>query len=336
MEYLELKNVDFKENLGKAVLVKGMCSSVRFSEQKDGKLYATVELVQGSSKIEAKVFGIARAEDFKMTTGKVYGCRVNVNEYPPNSGKPSCAIYNYDELEDDAGNYVPVCDGYVESWNRIVKTLNAFDGDYARIARYLIGKYADKFKVNSAATSMHHAGIGGLVVHTCEVMELCHRIATYAMENMGLSNDIDMELLTCAAALHDIGKIVEIETNELGVSKYSAESSFQSHITIGVKMIYEAVYMLNMMNESPERWADIKRKVDYLTHCVYAHHGKLEWGSPVRAALPEADILFRADEISASLHRFSKFLKDTEEGESTTFTSHGEKLNYLKKVSNKQ
>ena len=45
-------------------------------------------------------------------------------------------------------------------------------------------------------------------------------------------------------------------------------------------------------------------------HCILAHHGELEYGSPKVPALIEATALSFADDTDAKLRRFSDILTD--------------------------
>ena len=62
--------------------------------------------------------------------------------------------------------------------------------------------------------------------------------------------------------------------------------SSSGHIVIGVEMVDEAV---RSIPEFPVRLAN------ELKHCIIAHHGELEYGSPKKPALAEALALNLAD-----------------------------------------
>ena len=49
-----------------------------------------------------------------------------------------------------------------------------------------------------------------------------------------------------------------------------------------------------------------------LKHCVIAHHGELEYGSPKKPALAEAVALHYADATDAKLETLTELLKDKE------------------------
>ena len=57
-----------------------------------------------------------------------------------------------------------------------------------------------------------------------------------------------------------------------------------------------------------------KRLASELQHCILAHHGELEYGSPKKPALPEALALNLADNTDAKLETMKELLKGAEEG----------------------
>ena len=53
-----------------------------------------------------------------------------------------------------------------------------------------------------------------------------------------------------------------------------------------------------------------------LKHCILAHHGELEYGSPKKPALIEAVALSFADNIDAKLETFTELLANVPENNS--------------------
>ena len=49
-----------------------------------------------------------------------------------------------------------------------------------------------------------------------------------------------------------------------------------------------------------------------LRHCILAHHGELEFGSPKKPALVEAVALYLADNTDAKLETMRELLKGTQ------------------------
>ena len=95
---------------------------------------------------------------------------------------------------------------------------------------------------------------------------------------------------------------------------------------------------INIMDEdgnilgqkSDETVEEEKEAVELLKHCLAAHHGKLEFGSPITASVPEAVILNIADNLSAEMFRYNKNLKTVNPGEYATQWINGALNKYYK------
>ena len=146
------------------------------------------------------------------------------------------------------------------------------------------------FKAHSAAKTIHHGFIGGLLQHTLAVCDLC---AFYCTRYPKLDHD----LLICAALCHDIGKIREL--SEFPSNEYTDEGQLLGHIVMGVEMIDEKIAQIKGFPQV---------KANLLKHCILAHHGEFEYGSPKKPAIIEAVALNFADNTDAKLEAFTEAL----------------------------
>ncbi|MCR4691802.1 MAG: HD domain-containing protein [Lachnospiraceae bacterium] len=151
------------------------------------------------------------------------------------------------------------------------------------------------FCFSSAAKSVHHSFVGGLLEHTLSVTKLCDY---YCSAYPALNRD----LLLAAAMLHDIGKIREITA--FPENDYSDEGNLLGHIVMGVEMISEKAGSIE--NLSPVTLNELK-------HCILAHHGEFEFGSPKKPALMEAMALHMADNTDAKMETFTELFEQTAE-----------------------
>ena len=151
--------------------------------------------------------------------------------------------------------------------------------------------FVKKFCFHSAAKSVHHGFVGGLLEHTLSVMKLCD---FYTKSYPALNRD----LLLTAALFHDIGKVQELSA--FPENDYTDGGQLLGHIVIGVEMVSDAVRSIPGF---PETLAN------ELKHCIVAHHGELEYGSPKKPALLEALALNFADNTDAKLETFKEALK---------------------------
>ena len=132
--------------------------------------------------------------------------------------------------------------------------------------------------------------VGGLLEHTLSVVKLCDYYAGYYP-------GINRDLLLTAAMFHDIGK-----TKELSVfpeNDYTDDGQLLGHIIIGTEMVGERIRTIPGF---PEKLAT------ELKHCILAHHGELEYGSPKKPALLEALALNFADNTDAKMETMLEIL----------------------------
>ena len=109
------------------------------------------------------------------------------------------------------------------------------------------------------------------------------------------------DLLVTAAIFHDIGKVDEL--SNFPENDYTDEGQLIGHIVMGTMMISERIktidgFPVTLANE--------------LKHCILAHHGELEYGSPKKPALIEALALAHADNMDAKLQTFTEIIKANE------------------------
>ena len=150
--------------------------------------------------------------------------------------------------------------------------------------------FAKNFKFHSAAKSVHHGFVGGLLEHTLGVTKNCDYFAqAYPM--------LDRDLLITAAIFHDIGKLSELSA--FPRNDYTDEGQLLGHIMIGAQMVSDRIRTIAGVPETKAR---------ELLHCILSHHGELEYGSPKKPALMEALALSFADNVDAKLETMKEAL----------------------------
>lgn len=156
-------------------------------------------------------------------------------------------------------------------------------------------EFTENFKKHSAAKSVHHGFIGGLLEHSLSVAKVCDFFA----KNYPVLN---RDLLISAAMLHDIGKIKELSGFPL--NDYTDEGNLLGHIMMGTEMVADKIRMI-------EGFPAVKN--NQMKHCILSHHGELEFGSPKKPALIEAVALSFADNMDAKMETFREALEANNE-----------------------
>ena len=143
--------------------------------------------------------------------------------------------------------------------------------------------FAKAFQFHSAAKSVHHGFVGGLLEHTLSVAKMCDYYSSCYPQ-------LNRDLLLTAAIFHDIGKTKEL--SRFPENDYTDDGQLLGHIIIGTEMVGKGIRAIPGF---PEVLA-----VE-LKHCILAHHGELEYGSPKKPALLEALALNFADNTDAKM-----------------------------------
>ena len=159
-------------------------------------------------------------------------------------------------------------------------------------------EFVKAFKTSSAAKSVHHGFIGGLCEHTLGVTQLCHFYCKcYPL--------LKRDLLVSVALLHDIGKVRELSA--FPRNDYTEEGQLIGHIVIGCEMINEKIKEIEGF--PPVLATEVR-------HCILAHHGEYEFGSPKKPAIIEAAALNFADNTDAKMEIFKEAILGTTVGDS--------------------
>lgn len=324
MEYMHVGIIDFAHNVNERVFGIFLAQDVDVRVQNDGKTkYITLTMVDKDFKINAKRFGASEEEIEKMKNGGVYYAAIDVKPYKKDPSGYSCILYNFDVFDESPANFVQWADGMQEAFKVIESTLAVLSQSiYGPLINNLIQQNWQKISVWAAATGLHHNMPGGLMVHTSEVIRQAEVTADLWNKIYG-EKFINKDLLLSAALLHDIAKVKELNVDTTnGSVEYSTKSALETHITMCVSMIEIESYKLGLGYEvegkTPEQVSKEQEALALLKHCILAHHGQKQYGSPIDMNCPEAYILNSADCISAEMFRYNKNFKSMGAGTSSS------------------
>lgn len=278
-----------------------LCKQKQTAMTKAGKPYESLILQDKTGTLDAKIWdpssqGIEDCDalDYVCVMGDVTSFqgtlqlnikrlrKVSEGEYDPKDYLP-VSEYDTDEMYAQLQNYVKsLTNPYLK---QLAAGLFLEDEDFAK-----------RFKFHSAAKSVHHGFVGGLLEHTLSVTKLCDYFAKqYSILNR--------DLLICAALFHDIGKLEELST--FPENDYTDEGQLLGHIAMGMEIIGMRIRMIDGF---PRKLAN------ELKHCILAHHGELEYGSPKKPALAEAVALNFADNLDAKMETMKELFAKVPEG----------------------
>ncbi len=274
-----------------------LCKTKRSAETRNGKPYDNLVLQDKTGTLDGKVWdpnsgGIADYDEMDFI--EVFGEVISYNNAMQLNIKQLRKAY---EDEYNPADYMPTSEKNVDGmYNELLSYVRQVENKYLRqlLEYYFVNDEAfiKSFKAHSAAKSVHHSFSGGLLEHTLSIVKLCeYYVNAYPLLNR--------DLLYTAAIFHDIGKTKEL--SRFPENDYTDDGQLLGHIVIGVEMISEGVRHIEGF---PAKIAS------ELKHCVVAHHGELEFGSPKKPALAEAVALHYADATDAKLQTLTEIFKD--------------------------
>ncbi len=272
------------------------CRQKQSLTTKAGKPYDSLLLQDKTGTVDAKIWDVGsqgifdfEAMDYVHIVGEVVSFQGNL-QLNIKSVRP------VPEEQCDPKEYMPCSDKDIEQmYGELMRFMGSIKNSYLKQLTDLFfvksEKIAGAFKKHSAAKNVHHSFIGGLLEHTLAVVRLCD---FYCMHYPLLNRD----LLLTAAALHDIGKLKEL--SGFPENNYTDPGQLLGHIVMGSEWVNDAARQIPGF---PEK---IRHE---LQHCILAHHGELEYGSPKKPALPEAVALNYADNTDAKLQTLTEIFK---------------------------
>ncbi len=265
-----------------------LCKSKQISLTKAGKEYGSLVLQDKTGTVDAKIWDLASPGVGNFEAMDYICVDADVTVFMGSNQLNVKRVRKADAREYVPADYLPVSKKDIgQMYQELLKLIDSIRNPWLKklVDSYFVedGAFAKAFQFHSAAKTVHHGFVGGLLEHTLSVARMCDYFASaYPLVNR--------DLLLTAAVFHDIGK-----TKELSVfpeNDYTDDGQLLGHIIIGTEMVGERIRTIPGF---PDRLAA------ELKHCILAHHGELEYGSPKKPALLEAMALNFADNADAKM-----------------------------------
>ncbi|MFG6332436.1 MAG: HD domain-containing protein [Lachnospiraceae bacterium] len=273
-----------------------LCKSRQTALTKAGKTYENVILQDKTGTVDAKIWD-PNSRGIEAFEGLDYVDIVaDVTSFQGQLQLNVKRVRKAQEGEFDPADYLPVSGKEIGSmYAELLGFVDRVENPYLQQLLKSIfvedKAFVKAFQFSSAAKSVHHGFVGGLLEHTLSVTKLCeYYIQSYPMLNA--------DLLYTAAMCHDIGKVHEL--SPFPENDYTDVGQLLGHIMIGAEMVGARIREIRGF---PTRLAN------ELKHCILAHHGELEYGSPKKPALLEAVALNFADNTDAHMQTMMEALK---------------------------
>ena len=275
-----------------------LCKQKTTAMTKTGKEYENVILQDKTGQLDAKIWdpGSMGIDDFDaLDYVEVNGDITVFNNQIQLSIKRARKV-SEDSVE--PANYLPCTDKNMdEMMTELLKFIASVNNPYYKQVLSALfvenREFVEEFKKHSAAKSVHHGFIGGLLEHTLSVTRLCE----FYTKQYDLLN---RNLLITAAICHDIGKVYEL--SDFPANDYTDAGQLLGHIVMGSEMISKVIATIPGFPQ---------KQANELKHCILSHHGELEYGSPKKPALIEAVALHFADNTDAKMETMKELLSSS-------------------------
>ncbi|MEO0162768.1 MAG: HD domain-containing protein [candidate division WOR-3 bacterium] len=280
---------------GQLVKEKFLLTKKILREKKDGGFFTQIELSDRTGSMEGVAWDNVSDELKNIASGDFVFVTGSVGEYNERLRIVVNSIAKISEEDVEAEDFLPVVEENVEEvFAEIKLMLEQITNPYLQnlIQQFLNDEqFITHFKKAPAAKRAHHAEIGGLAVHTRNVMKL-------GIKTCEIFKFLNHDLVIAGSFLHDIGKIYEYAYNKK--IDHTKNGRMLGHIIIGYEMITEKIARIPKFPE------ELRLK---LLHMVVSHHGELEYGSPILPVFPEALALHFLDNLDSKLEMMHEEIK---------------------------
>ena len=169
-----------------------------------------------------------------------------------------------------------------------------------RLHYEMLRRYGEYVRRIPAAKSVHHSFVGGLLMHTANMVKsACFYADLYP-------DTLDRSLLIAGTLLHDFCKCEEFVTSPLGlVTDYSVKGQLLGHLVMGAEAVDQIAGLLQIPEE----------KSVLLQHMILSHHGEPEFGAAVRPMCAESELLSYLDMIDSRMEIYAETMAQTPAGE---------------------
>ncbi len=264
------------------------------AHKKDGNPYMNVVLADRSGQIKGVAWDNVERMAAGVSSGDFVRVGGSVSEY---RGAPQLVVRTMSAVDPagvDAADFVPATDLDIDQlFERLLNLTRSIQTPWIKALFedfWSDPGFVASFKRAPAAKMMHHAYIGGLLVHCLSMAVLADKLA-------GHYSGVDRDLLIAGAILHDVGKVHEFDFTT--AIDYSDEGRLLSHIVIGLEMVEKR---LQKLKDVPREQANL------LKHMIVSHHGAPEFGAIEPPKTIEAVLLHYIDDIDSKINAIREFM----------------------------
>lgn len=291
-KHLFIKDLRTKDVVRTSFLVK----MKSMAAAKNGKPYLALTLMDRTGDIDTRVWEGAEEMNSRFQEGEIVAVSGRAHQFQNRLQLVVDHLIPLSPQEVDLKDYLPEGPADLEEkYDRLLKTFEGLENSWVRdlgLSLLRDPEISARYKLCPAAKTIHHAYLGGLLVHSLQLIDLIEAI-------LPLYPALDRSLMIFGAAFHDFGKIFELAYR--GNFGYTDEGKLVGHIAIGVTLIDRKIQLM----------PGFPKELEYqVKHLVLSHHGRLDYGSPKRPATLEAQCLHSLDDMDSKLESIQSLMKN--------------------------
>lgn len=265
----------------------------------NNKSYLDFTLVDKTGEINGKLWDSSREDEENFKANTFIKIKGNVIEWQGNLQVRIDRIRKATAEDNlDMGEYIPSAPHSGEDmYDLVTQYIDRITNcDINQLVTYIVEMKREKLLVYPAAMKNHHSVRSGLLYHITSMLRAADALSD-------IYTFLNKDLLFAGVILHDVAKIEEFDSNELGiVSDYNREGQLLGHIIQGITMI-----------DNVSNYLGIDGEVTLLLkHMLLTHHYEPEYGSPKKPMIPEGEILHYVDMIDSKMYDMEKALSKTD------------------------
>jgi 3'-5' exoribonuclease len=279
-----------------------MIKSTDTKTDKNSNNYLDMVVGDNTGEMICRKFRATSEEIEMITVGGIFKIKGLVKEYNNNKNLNAVAIESL--VDSDEVNIYDFVSAAPVNPDEMLETIKGYikkiqNKEIKNIVIEIYKLYKEKLMYYPAAKSNHHSIKSGLMYHMMRMLQSAEALGA-------VYQNVNMDLLYAGILLHDICKIEEMESDNLGiVTDYTMEGKLLGHIIMGIKLVEKTAEKMG-----------IDREISImLEHMLLAHHYYADFGSPKKPMFLEAELLHYIDMIDARVYDFENASENVKPGE---------------------
>lgn len=298
MKFEGVKIVDLKpgETINGIYILK--TADLKVSSNK--KTYLDIVLSDQTGEVSAKWWDAGEADHSSLCSNKLYYINARVDMWKEALQLSLNKIRLADEEDQKCiGEFVPSAPVTPEEMLEEIYlyTSKIKNSEIRSLVMKLLDEKEEKLLYYPAAKSLHHAIRSGLLYHILRMLKTAEGLSI-------VYQGVNTDLLFAGVIIHDLAKIGELSSNELGIAEYSKQGQLLGHIVLGVEELDRAGRQIGVSDEI----------MLLLKHMIVSHHYEAEYGSPKKPMFLEAELLHHIDLIDARIYDYQNATRNIEPG----------------------